>query len=278
MIDGAADGIVEDPDLCIFRPEALICPSSASNTSTCITGAQAATVRQMFSDVYGENGTFIYPHMQVAPGILEAVYAIYSKAQFPYTADWFKYAVFNDPNFDTNNISPEAWAYAWAKDAGKTNSWQGDLSSFEKQGGKILHYHGQADPIISSTISPLYYDLVSRTMSLPPSSLDDFYRFFRISGMGHCGTGSGATFIGNQAKSLASLDPDQNVLTAMVRWVEEGIAPETITGTKFVNDTPALGVEFKRAHCRYPYRNVYVGPPGGMGWKNPANWNCSSVV
>ena len=278
LIDGAADGIVEDPELCKFRPEALICPSTATNTSTCITGAQAASIRGVFADVYGVNGTFIYPSMQIAPGILETVYSVYSKQQFPYTNDWFKYAVFNDPNFDTGNITPDEWAYAWAKNAGQTNTWEGDLSAFQGKGGKLLTYHGQADPIISSNISPLYYDYVSRTMSLPSSSLDDFYRLFRISGMGHCGGGAGASFIGNVAKALASYDPSENVLTAMIRWVEQGIAPDTITGTKYYNDTPALGVNFKRAHCRYPMRNVYVGPPGGTGWKDPANWNCTVVV
>jgi feruloyl esterase len=158
-----------------------------------------------------------------------------------------------------------------------TNTWQGDLSAFKNKGGKLLTYHGQADPIISSTISPLYYDYVSRTMNLPSSELDDFYRFFRVGGMGHCGGGVGASFIGNTLASTASLDPDQNVLMAMVRWIEQGVAPDTITGTKFLNDTPSLGVDFKRAHCRYPYRNQYVGPSGG-DWKDPANWNCTTVV
>lgn len=45
-------------------------------------------------------------------------------------------------------------------------------------------YHGQADYIISSDNSPRYYNHVSRTMGLPSSDLDEFYRFFRISGMG----------------------------------------------------------------------------------------------
>ncbi|KAJ9606302.1 tannase [Cladophialophora chaetospira] len=277
LIDGAADGIIEDPDLCLFRPEALICPKGASNTSTCLTGKQANSIRKLFSDLYGVNGEFIYPHMQIAPGILEAVYAIYGKAQFPYTTDWFKYAVFDNQSFNTNDISPQAWEVAWDKNPGMTNTWQGDLSAFQGKGGKILTYHGQADPIISSTISPLYYDFVSSTMNLPSSSLDEFYRFFRISGMGHCGTGPGATFIGNVGAAVASLDPDENVLMAMVRWVEKGVAPDTITGTKFMNDTASLGVAFKRAHCRYPYRNVYVGPSGGDGWKNPSNWNCTTL-
>jgi feruloyl esterase len=277
MIDGAADGIVTSPDLCIYRPEAIECASATQNQSTCVSGTQAESIRQIFSDLYGVNGTFIYPHMQIAPGVLDAVYGIYAAAQFPYTVDWFKYAIMNNPTYDTDNITPEDWAYAWNKNPGMTNTWQGDLSAFKNRGGKLLTYHGQADPIISSTISPLYYDYVSRTMNLPSSDLDDFYRFFRVGGMGHCGGGAGASFIGNTLASTASLDPDQNVLMAMVRWIEQGVAPDTITGTKFVNDTPSLGVDFKRAHCRYPYRNQYIGSPGG-DWKNPANWNCTTVV
>jgi feruloyl esterase len=91
------------------------------------------------------------------------------------------------------------------------------------------------DAIITSENSPVYYNLVSRTMGLNSSSLDDFYRFFRISGMGHCEGGDGATFIGNLLASVSTMDPQNNVLLRIVDWVENGNAPETVTGTKFVN-------------------------------------------
>ena len=42
-----------------------------------------------------------------------------------------------------------------------------------------------------------------------------------------------------------------NVLAALVGWVENGVAPDTIEGTKFVNDTVGLGAAFRRRHCRY---------------------------
>ena len=41
-----------------------------------------------------------------------------------------------------------------------------------------------------------------------------------------------------------------NVLAALVDWVENGIAPETIEGTKFVNDNVTMGPAFQRRHCR----------------------------
>lgn len=182
-----------------------------------------------------------------------------------------RYAVYNDPNWDPATLGSKDYAYAASLNLFNIETWNGDLSAFKNKGGKVLTYHGQQDQIISSDNSPRYYDHVSSTMSLPPSTMDDFYRFFRISGMGHCGGGPGAYYIGNQETQSASLDPTENVLMAMVQWVEEGAAPDTITGTAYVNDTQALGVAFKRAHCRYPYRNVY----GGVGDPTkPESWTC----
>jgi feruloyl esterase len=49
-LDGVIDGIIEDPFLCNYNPEKLICPpSSPPDTTTCLTPTQAQTVRQIFS-------------------------------------------------------------------------------------------------------------------------------------------------------------------------------------------------------------------------------------
>jgi len=108
-------------------------------------------------------------------------------------------------------------------------------------------------------------------MDLKPSELDDFYRLFKISGMAHCTGGDGAAAIGQRIGSIASLDPRENILTAVVEWVENGVPPETIVGTKWVNNNQSLGVDYKRAHCRYPRRNVYKGEGNP---KEIASWEC----
>lgn len=41
-----------------------------------------------------------------------------------------------------------------------------------------------------------------------------------------------------------------NVLAALVHWVENGTAVDVIVGTKFVNDSVELGVDFRHRHCR----------------------------
>jgi feruloyl esterase len=90
-------------------------------------------------------------------------------------------------------------------------------------------------------------------MEVSSIELDEFFRFFRISGMFHCNSGPGAWVIGQGGGASAAgveFASANNVLTALVEWVENEIAPETIEGTKFVNDVVMMGVAFKRRHCR----------------------------
>lgn len=43
--------------------------------------------------------------------------------------------------------------------------------------------------------------------------------------------------------------PDDSMLRRIVQWVEEGEAPKFVRGTKFINNTVALGIEFTRKNC-----------------------------
>ena len=90
-------------------------------------------------------------------------------------------------------------------------------------------------------------------MQASPHELDGFFRLFRISGMFHCISGPGAWVMGQGGGSAAVGVPFRganNVLAALVEWVEEGTAPDTVEGTKFVGDNVGLGVAFQRRHCR----------------------------
>ncbi|KAK5136184.1 hypothetical protein LTR08_004021 [Meristemomyces frigidus] len=269
-IDGVADGIIEDPDLCHYRPENLLCGSG--NSTHCLSAAKVRSVGLTFEPYYGTNGALIFPRMQ--PGselIASGVY--YTGTPFQYSTDWFRYAILEDPTWDpTTQTSADADTAA-RKDPSGISTWKGDLSAFKNKGGKLLHYHGQADPVITSTNSPRYYNHIVRSMGLPSSELDAFYRFFRISGMGHCSGGVGAWQIGQNGASAvnATLDAQHNVLLRMIDWVENGEAPETLTGVKFVNDTASLGVDFVRNHCKYPLRNQCVD---AGNYQKPEAWKC----
>ena len=71
--------------------------------------------------------------------------------------------------------------------------------------------------------------------------------------MFHCNSGPGAWVFGQGGAAAAEVpfEGAKNVLAALVDWVEKDVAPDTIEGTKYVNDTAKLGVSFQRRHCRY---------------------------
>ncbi|KAK4096809.1 tannase and feruloyl esterase [Parathielavia hyrcaniae] len=266
-LDGHVDGILEDPQLCHYRPESLLCPPGTNASSTCLTGTQASTVRSIFSNLHGADGALVYPRMQPGSELLGTPYIYWSGQPFAYTADWFRYVIHSDPAWDPATLGPADYALADALNPADIRTWSGDLSKVRARGARILHWHGLQDQIISSEISPLYYDHVARTMNLPSGELDEFYRFFRISGTGHCQGGPGASFIGQGRLAAASLEPEQNVLMAVVRWVEQGTAPESILGSAVVNGS----VVYQRRHCKYPLRNVYTGEGDP---KDPDTWEC----
>lgn len=105
--------------------------------------------------------------------------------------------------------------------------------------------------LIPAGNSKRLYDLVSRTLEMP--SLDPFYRLFLVPGLNHCVRGVGAVNIGQHGLASPSLTaPTHNVLTALVDWVERGVAPDTITGIS------EDGLK-ERVHCRYPQKSVWSG-------------------
>jgi hypothetical protein len=216
------------------------------------------TVRTLFTDFYGVNGSIIYSRMNYGTENI-AAFIYYNGQPFPYTQDWYRYAIFNDPNWSAADLTLEDTAYAHKKNPFNIETWNGDLSGFQKKGGKILHYHGQTDGVITSDNSPRYYNHVSNTMQLRSSELDEFYRFFRVSGMNHCSGGVGAWGIGQNAALVkgAEQTPQNNVLLRIVDWVENGNAPETVTGYKYINvslkdrgSSPLLCSDANSLFCR----------------------------
>lgn len=81
-LDGVIDGIIEDPTLCSFRPEALLCKKNDS--TNCLMSTQVEMVRKIFSPFYGEDGNLIYPAMQPGSEILAAE-KLYAGAPFSYS-------------------------------------------------------------------------------------------------------------------------------------------------------------------------------------------------
>ncbi|KAF9879161.1 hypothetical protein CkaCkLH20_03394 [Colletotrichum karsti] len=276
-LDGAEDGILEDPSRCVFEPKRLRCNSRTADRSKCLTNAQIDIVRKIFSPTNYPNGTFFWPAMNPGSELVSAD-GLYSGKPFALSQNWFRFAVHNDPKWDPATYRLERdGVLADQKNPGGVRTNPSDLSAFKNRGGKLLMYHGLQDNQITSFHTPVFYERLLKGMKLDNAGMDEFARYFQISGMFHCNAGPGAWVIGQGggAASIADnlpFDAEHNVLAAVVNWVESGAAPDTIKGTKFVNDSADQGVEFQRKHCRYPLRNTFKD--NGSGPKNADNWEC----
>lgn len=258
-LDGVADGILTNPSLClaVFRPETLLC--NAASPTKCLSPAQVDVVRRVFTPLTGTAGQTIYPAL--SPGAENvATQRLLSGTPFSYSVDWFRYAVYSNPTWDPSSSIADADA-AQAANPGNAETWPADLSAFRDAGGKLLLYHGGADQQITHFDTQRWYDFLARGMSASAGELDAWMRFFFVPGMNHCSGGPGAWQIGQSGAAAAGIgyEAGSNVLAALVEWVEGGSAPESMLGTKFVNDSVGAGVAFRREHCRYPLRSVHLG-------------------
>ncbi|KAJ7653197.1 tannase and feruloyl esterase [Mycena polygramma] len=246
-LDGVVDGIISEPDVCDFRPEALQC---TNQTTACLTPTQVKALRSVYSPLYGLQGELMYPRF--TPGAeADPSSPTWFPGIFPMESNWLRFVVLNDTTYDFSDFGLADIEAMDRNNAGGLNTFDGDLSAFRDRGGKFVSFHGRRDPLLSSTNSKRVYDLISLTLGLP--TLDDFYRLFLIPGMGHCAGGIGASRFGQgfAVGQNAVNDSAHNILLALVDWVEKDVPPETIIGTAADGSV--------RTHCRYPQRSVLNG-------------------
>jgi feruloyl esterase len=277
LIDGVADGILEDPTQCKLDSSKIpVCSSTV--TSACLTSTQIETVDKVFQPLYSDDGALIYPALFPGSQVDAFKLGLLSGTPQGIARDWFRGAVFNDSSYDISKISAADIALGQSLDNlhGNPSAFSAELSGFRDAGKKFMMYHGMADPMTSGANAQRYYLKLASKLGASNTDLDSFFRLFRISGMAHCGvggiSGAGAWQFGqNGAASSAT----NNIVSNLVDWVENDNAPETLLGTKFWYDTPAYGVMFERAHCRFPFRTTFVG--GDADSTLPESWTCEEI-
>ncbi|RMZ12648.1 hypothetical protein D0862_02593 [Hortaea werneckii] len=273
-IDGVADGILEDPLQCDFDVSAIpVCGESDSDS--CLSAVQIQTVEDVYKPLYFGND-LVYPGLLKGAEVDAFRLGLLSGSVNGIARDFFRGGVFNDSSYDITTITKEDMMRASELDAlhGYPSAFDADLSGFQAAGRKMMMYHGMADPMTSGTNSQRYYLKVAQQMGLSHEEIDNFFRLYRISGMAHCGvggiSGAGAWMFGQSGASSAA---SNNIVSNLVNWVENDDAPDTLLGTKFWYDTPSMGIEFERAHCRFPYRTTYQGGDSTL----PSSWGCELI-
>ena len=134
-----------------------------------------------------------------------------------------------------------------------------DLSKFKARKGKLLIYQGLADALTSPEAMQLWYEDLTKAMG-GEAGTRDFARLFLVPGMDHCGSTNGP------GVDDSGFDP----LPALERWVEEGVAPESIVMTKRDKDGKT---EWTRPVCVYPQVARFKGAGDR---KDASSWSCSA--
>ena len=125
------------------------------------------------------------------------------------------------------------------------------------RGGKILMYTGTDDQLVPAQDAINYYERVIMAMG-GLKQTQDFFRFFLIPGMGHCGGGSGLNFRQGQSNDIIQ-DSDYHILSAVVKWVEKGIAPDKFNVKTFNCCDSVNRIGFQRPIFPYPKFPEYSG-------------------
>jgi len=81
--------------------------------------------------------------------------------------------------------------------------------------------------------------------------------------------------MGLDESNMASvIDAKHDVISAMVDWVENKIAPHQIVGTAWTNDKGPGEVYRQRPLCMWPKQAKYSGSGDE---KKPENWSCAEL-
>ena len=266
--DGGAptDQFLTDPRDCHFDPKVLLC-KGGQVPPACLTADQVTTMQKYYAGTIDPvNGQVINPgpaRGTETDNILAL--GLRLQEQFPEPAfDGLFYWVFG-PSFGypASAVNFANFDFHHAVDtvddqlAAVLNANSTDLGEFREHGGKLLMYHGWADPLIPSQSSINYFNALvgNDSHGFQQASFggagnpalqrtQSYARLFMAPGLYHCSGGPGPN-------SFDALSP-------LVNWVETGTAPETILATKFVADTPPA-VAMTRPLCVYPKVAKYNG-------------------
>jgi len=177
-----------------------------------------------------------------------------------YGGNFFRNFVYQDRKWSFRNLDLDR-ALNDALEIGKImNATDVTFRGFTARGGKFIAYAGLVDPIVTPLSSVHHYQSVVAAQNKAPAAalakVQEFYRLFLAPGVGHCGGGPGPNEFG-QAGGAG--DAEHDLVVALERWVEQGVAPERIIATKFNGDDHAKGVAMTRPLCPFPQVAKYKG-------------------
>jgi hypothetical protein len=228
--DGLKDRMIFNT-ACRFDPRTLVCKGPKADG--CLSAEQAAVLEKAFAGPKDSKGRQVYPGFPFDTGIAatQGIPGLLYGGANPVGPGFTEIGMDVDRAVDRALADP-------GESLTSTARWT-NLNTFSGHGGKLIFYHGMSDPWFSALDTLDYYERMTKANGGSEQVLQ-WSRLYLVPGMGHCGGG---------AEALDQFD----ALSAMVKWVEQGIAPESLTAT---------GRAFpgrSRPLCAYPMHAQYKG-------------------
>ena len=254
--DGITDGVITDPTTCTYDPGALVGTrpgatgagtTGAADECGAFTEEDADIIRRIWEGPRRSDGSQLWPGLPRGAAFALSATGGTPPAPRPFgiTLDWLRYFVTQNPSFDWTTITPAVYEQIWDQSYEQFNAVIGtdnpDLRAFRDRGGRIVMWHGWADQLIVAGGTIDYMERVQQA-SGGAAKTAEFARLFMAPGVAHCGGGPGAAPTGQ--------------FDAVVRWVEQGTAPETLQAVK---RDQAGQVTMSRRLCSYPLVARYKG-------------------
>jgi feruloyl esterase len=201
--------VIADPRDCHFDPAKLLCVNSTVN---CLTAEQVKAVRELYAGAHDADGRALYfglPHGS------ELVWNTQAPSSLLYATSFIGFLAGDPAEYPVNvwsvTFSQESLQH-YSRSGDILNALNPDLRPFAKKGGKVLIWHGWADVGVPPMSSIAYVDSVRANAGA--KAANDFLRLYMLPGVYHCGGGPG---------------PDRiDLLTPLMTWVEDGVAPQSI--------------------------------------------------
>jgi feruloyl esterase len=265
-VDGVTDGLLTDPRQCRFDPatDLPLCAGDAAGAA-CVTAPELSALQAVYGDLT-VNSVSRFPGFPIGAEVATSQaggkrsgwdpWIVRGDGQLPisrsFMETFFKNMVTPGREVDWTTIEPDKAVEQLRTISTLLDATDPDLARFRARGGKILMYFGWADPALNPLMGVRYYERVRETMGAATS---DFFRLFMMPGVFHCSGGPG---------------PDRApLMTTLVRWVDQGAAPDRIVATKREGDKETRSMTL----CPYPQVPKYDG-------KGPVNdagsFSCST--
>jgi feruloyl esterase len=234
--DGVKDGVIENPARCPFDFATLTC--SGEDRADCLTKAQVETAKMMASPIVDpRSGVVLHPG-RYYPGSELGWGGVGGPAPSGESLEGMTKIVFK-PGWDYRMIRvPDDVERAVRADDGLLYGGDANLTRFFGHGGKLLMYHGWADPLVTPDASLIMFKRINDAVG--PAAANSL-TLFMVPGMGHCQGGPGTDVFDKAA--------------AIDQWVESGTKPLSMIAS---HKTGAV-TDRTRPLCAYPATAHYIG-------------------